>query len=164
VCWLHAFFFPASQNRLGIMALVSCPECSKEVSSQAVACPHCGLPLGKAHASNVSASQPSKPANWAGIRVMFYLLIFVGFTLLCAYRMNEINHPTDKSRQQDTDQITADAIREYEIARQSGNASEAYVHAAAVAEAFLQAHDQANYQKWVNIRRTEALRAGVPEE
>ena len=27
------------------MALISCPECSHEVSDQAVACPHCGYPL-----------------------------------------------------------------------------------------------------------------------
>lgn len=29
------------------MALKSCPECKKEVSSEAKACPHCGKPLPK---------------------------------------------------------------------------------------------------------------------
>ena len=27
------------------MALISCPECTREVSDQAAACPHCGYPL-----------------------------------------------------------------------------------------------------------------------
>jgi predicted amidophosphoribosyltransferase len=27
------------------MALINCPECKREVSDQAAACPHCGLPI-----------------------------------------------------------------------------------------------------------------------
>ena len=27
------------------MALVNCPECGREISDQAVACPHCGFPM-----------------------------------------------------------------------------------------------------------------------
>lgn len=27
------------------MALISCPECGKEISDKAVACPHCGNPI-----------------------------------------------------------------------------------------------------------------------
>ena len=30
------------------MALITCPECGKEISSRASACPHCGLPLSSA--------------------------------------------------------------------------------------------------------------------
>lgn len=33
------------------MALIQCPECGKEISDKAVACPHCGLPLTKEVAS-----------------------------------------------------------------------------------------------------------------
>ncbi len=29
------------------MALVSCPECNKEISNLAAACPHCGYPIEK---------------------------------------------------------------------------------------------------------------------
>ncbi len=29
------------------MALLPCPECQKQVSDQASACPSCGLPLGR---------------------------------------------------------------------------------------------------------------------
>ena len=29
------------------MALIKCPECNKEISDQAISCPHCGFPLSK---------------------------------------------------------------------------------------------------------------------
>jgi len=39
------------------MALIPCPECQKEVSTKAVACPQCALPFpGKAHLSTNSSS------------------------------------------------------------------------------------------------------------
>src|SRR5512146_1127790 len=31
------------------MALINCPECEREVSDQAVACPHCGYPIRGAY-------------------------------------------------------------------------------------------------------------------
>ena len=40
------------------MALIKCPECGKEISDKAAACPHCGLPLSKeiAHVQTEDAS------------------------------------------------------------------------------------------------------------
>lgn len=35
------------------MAIVSCPECGKQVSDRASACPNCGCPIAQAAASNV---------------------------------------------------------------------------------------------------------------
>lgn len=29
------------------MALIKCPECSREISDKAAACPHCGFPISK---------------------------------------------------------------------------------------------------------------------
>jgi len=59
--------------------------------------------------------------------------------------------------------VAADFVRQYEIAKRSGNAMDAYVHAGIVAAAYLQAKDEANYQKWKAIERAEAIRAGVPQ-
>ena len=40
------------------MALISCPECSREVSDQAAACPHCGYPLSP---RRTATAQPPDP-------------------------------------------------------------------------------------------------------
>ena len=37
------------------MALITCPECSRQVSSQASSCPHCGFPLAQAQAPDLAA-------------------------------------------------------------------------------------------------------------
>ena len=39
------------------MALIKCPECGKDVSTQAKACPHCGYPLNK---DNISIEENNK--------------------------------------------------------------------------------------------------------
>ena len=44
------------------MALTKCPECSKEISSQAVSCPHCGFPLGTTPKESAQIEQPNTEA------------------------------------------------------------------------------------------------------
>lgn len=58
-------------------------------------------------------------------------------------------------------QVAQDAEKQYEIARRSGTATDAYVNAGLVAAAYLQAKDEANFQKWKRIEATEAKRAGI---
>jgi hypothetical protein len=58
-------------------------------------------------------------------------------------------------------QVAADAVKQYEIAKRSGSAMDAYVHAGLVCAAYLQAKDEANYQKWKAIERQEGIRAGM---
>lgn len=52
------------------MALVSCSECKKEISSDATACPHCGKPQ-------------SKPAQGVGCGTLL-IVCFVGFIVILA--------------------------------------------------------------------------------
>lgn len=40
------------------MALISCPECGKEISDRAVVCIHCGFPLSEVKAFAVSSTEP----------------------------------------------------------------------------------------------------------
>lgn len=37
------------------MAIIACPDCQKEISSRAPACPHCGCP------ANAAATDPASP-------------------------------------------------------------------------------------------------------
>jgi hypothetical protein len=63
-----------------------------------------------------------------------------------------------------SNQVAEDAVKQYEIAKRNGNAMDALTQAGIVAEAYLQAKDEVNYQKWVKIRKAEAARAGMPKE
>jgi Domain of unknown function (DUF4352)/zinc-ribbon domain len=43
------------------MALINCPECNAQVSDQAAACPHCGMPLGASAGSRPPAPSRDQP-------------------------------------------------------------------------------------------------------
>ncbi len=58
-------------------------------------------------------------------------------------------------------QVAADAVKQYEIAKKNGSAMDAYLQASMVAAAFLQANDEENYKKWKKIEEEEAKNAGV---
>ena len=59
-------------------------------------------------------------------------------------------------------QVALDSEKQYEIAKSSGTAIDAYVHAGMVAAAYLQAKDETNYKKWKEIEKQEAQNAGMP--
>ena len=40
------------------MALITCPECGKEFSDRAVACPNCGFPTNEIHEENLETTSP----------------------------------------------------------------------------------------------------------
>lgn len=45
------------------MALINCPECGKQVSDRAPACPHCGMPLGTVSPPSVPPASPTLVIN-----------------------------------------------------------------------------------------------------
>jgi hypothetical protein len=59
-------------------------------------------------------------------------------------------------------QVAEDAVKQYQIAKRSGNAIDAYVHAGLVCAAYLQAKDEPNYQKWKKIEAEEQRLAEMP--
>jgi len=60
-------------------------------------------------------------------------------------------------------QVATDSEKQYDIAKRSGSAMDAYVQSSLVAAAYLQAKDEANYKKWKQIEKQEATLAGVPQ-
>ncbi len=64
------------------MALVTCPECKKQVSSQACSCPNCGFPLSSPNPeilSDTSASKQTEPSS--GKRALIKGIIFSAIAL-----------------------------------------------------------------------------------
>ena len=45
------------------MALIKCPECGKDVSTSAEACPHCGFPIKNNAANKQKAEDFAKPLD-----------------------------------------------------------------------------------------------------
>lgn len=63
------------------MALTACPECQKQVSSAASACPGCGHPMGSAPIP-VRIAPPEKEGMGLGAKLGIAALVLVGGFLL----------------------------------------------------------------------------------
>ena len=91
----------------------------------------------------------------------------VGFVMVGAivwfYFGGGLERKVQKDMRQIEQQVAADVVQQYEIAKRSGNAIDAYVHASLVAAAYLQAKDEPNYQKWKTIEAEEAVLAKMPK-
>ena len=78
------------------MALVNCPECSKEISDSSVSCPHCGYPLNKEKPVQNVPSKNQKPKyNSKGIGclvIIIGILIIYAVTSISSY-FEEKNKP-----------------------------------------------------------------------
>lgn len=59
------------------MALIKCTECQKEISDQALSCPHCGFPLSLSDSTTISDSQ-EKSSNANKISFMPFLWCVIG--------------------------------------------------------------------------------------
>ena len=64
--WDHPLVAPApGLDYYGFqMALIKCPECGRQVSDQAAACPECGCPIRKVEYKSVTVSHPLNGGYW----------------------------------------------------------------------------------------------------
>lgn len=124
--------------------LVNCEGCEKEISKMAPACPSCGHPNKAKHLSGGSVA-----ATLLGLAVFIWWMMPSGGGEVM---MDSIHN-----------QVAGDAIKQYEIAKRSGDPMQACVHAGAVAAAFLQAKDESNYQTWLGTQKRDCRAAGLPD-
>lgn len=76
------------------MALITCPDCQKQVSDQAPACPNCGRPIAAAqpHDKKVQTIEATGK-KYKGMQLIGSLLVCLG-VISCVY---EMNNPTPSS-------------------------------------------------------------------
>lgn len=78
------------------MPLIPCPECKKQISTAAVACPHCGSPLAP---QAVAAAEEKKAADQQlgkNIGIGCLVVVVAGFVLL--FVVAEVNRRTGGSQ------------------------------------------------------------------
>ena len=56
------------------MSLIKCPECNKEISTEAVSCIHCGKPLKE----NIQTIQKTSK-RWKKVKLIAWIGLIIGF-------------------------------------------------------------------------------------
>jgi len=82
--------------------------------------------------------------------VVFVITVFTGCDEVAKQQMQTIEN-----------QVTEDAIKQYEIAYRQGDKMQIYVQAGMVAAAYLQAQDEENYRKWKAIEKEAGKKVGL---
>ncbi|MCB9978566.1 MAG: hypothetical protein H6862_03030 [Rhodospirillales bacterium] len=113
-------------------------------------------PVGRpsAKTSPERATQNSAATNIA------FVIVFGG--MLWYLFGGGLEQQAAKNLQGIKNQVAADAVAQYEIARRHGSAVDRCVQAGLVSAALLQAHDEANYRRWKAVEESDCASAGVP--
>ena len=126
------------------MAVVKCPDCGGEISTQAVKCPKCGRPQKRSQT----------------IQGIITILVMIG--LAWFFFGGGLQSETNRTMQGITDKVADDAVKQYNIAAAQGDQMQKCVQAGFVAAAFLQAKNDVQYNVWKSTQSSECAQAGVP--
>jgi hypothetical protein len=74
-----------------------------------------------------------------------------------------VEHEAARQMGQIENQVAADSVTQYGIAKRGGNAMDACVQAGMVSAAFLQAKDEDNYKQWKKTEAADCKIAGLPQ-
>lgn len=174
------------------MPLISCPECQAQISDQAIVCIRCGYPLIKTPEKNLPPprkrlleenphyddessaerggfldgnrnysdltrteeyrSPQSYVAEKKSNSVQAVISVIVAVGLLWYFFGGGLNSGVAKNFE-----------KQYVMSVRSGTPIDVCVHAGLVAAAYLQAHDQLNYQRWKQTESADCALAGMPK-
>lgn len=86
------------------MALIKCPECGKEISDQATACPNCGCPV-KQSTTPISTPQTSpkfkKKKNGCFVFIIIVFLLFLGLGVAVSQGIKDMEENPEKYEKKD---------------------------------------------------------------
>lgn len=129
-----------------------CPNCKKQLADNAKACPQCGYDF---------KSEKKKTQNPIFSLILVFILagfIYMGLSYMTAPSSSMVQDQI----QNINNSVADDAVAQYNIAKQQGDKIQICVQAGIVSSAYLQAQDQANYNKWKAIQSADCKAAGVP--
>jgi hypothetical protein len=90
--------------------------------------------------------------------LVLFAIGFIGSFMGDKTALNVVQHETDHLY----NHVAEDQQKAFEIAKNSGNMTDAYVQAGIVAAAYLQAKDDVNYNKWKEIEKGIGKKLGMP--
>lgn len=128
------------------MALVSCTECQTKISSASKSCPSCGHPVEKNN---------QIPATQAVISIIAAIGIYWFFFGPGA------DQQIAAEMKKNSDTVAADAVTQYQIAKNQGDKNMICVQSQMVAAAFLQAKDEPSYKLWKDTSESDCKAAGL---
>jgi hypothetical protein len=94
------------------MALISCPECSKEVSDKAKSCPHCGYELNSGSSKNTKMSKKSGKGT-----VILTVILFVGIFILILHTAGIFSKDTSNSSSSSSSNVSKNRSLAYHYAK-----------------------------------------------
>ena len=89
---------------------------------------------------------------------VFAIIIIVGSIIAVSVTSDSV---VTSTMQDIENQVAADAVKQFEIAKKNGSTMDAYSAASMVKAAYLQANDEENYQKWHDIEQDLAKQLGL---
>lgn len=145
------------------MATEQCVDCGNLVSTAAKKCPHCGRPLKKLV---------------TGPRFLIVTLAALVVLIFVSNQRYQKTQEESNVRFEETlkrargagaelsdrifDDVARDQVAQYQISKRKGDAIQICVQAGMVVAAYLQAKDESEYRRWVDVRTSDCKRAGVP--
>ncbi len=64
------------------MAMISCPECGKELSDQAAFCPNCAYPIAQKTDGKKTGTKKKKGGKWLGSQLLGSMMVIFGLLFL----------------------------------------------------------------------------------
>jgi hypothetical protein len=126
------------------MVLKACHECGTQISSEAKTCPSCGV-------------TPKNKSNT--LSAVFGGLLAVG--IIWFYLGGGLEQQAAKDMGNIYNQVSADAVKQYNIVKASGTPIDICVQAGMVTAAYLQAKDNGNYAAWKRTEAVDCAAAGI---
>ena len=126
-----------------------CKNCGKEIQDNVKFCPECGGSINKQE--KVLTPENNNPIGNLIGGIIVFGLIWWG---LDAFFWN-VESPNFDNK------MAQDAVQQYQVAKNQGDATEMCMQAGVTAQFFMQAKDQENYNKWKTIENNDCRRAGM---